>query len=496
MNWLRDLSLVYKTPLRITLLVLITAVLLTAALVLSERDELRRDLIGHSAGVARVLAKTLVEPIVHDDAWRAYEIINAPYHTAGSDAAAQAAELVMVLDARHLIYVSTRPTEYPMLADPARIDPEYASVQRAVADAHNGEPTAIVTAGTGKLYLVLPILSDGVELGTLVMGYSGAVFRPRFIALAQRAALVTAGVLLLLLPAGWWFGRLVAQPLVDLAGAMGQVGPQLPGKVDYVHRYRGRDEIGRLGLEFQRMLAGLREKEALERQMIASDRLAAIGRLTAGIAHEINNPLGGMLNAISTFKRHGSADPLSTRTLSLIERGLHQIRETVAALLVEARVESHALTHQDVEDTRTLVQANAQAKAVQLNWHNGIDAPLPLPSTPTRQILINLLLNAVHAVGQGGRVQCHTALQDQRLSIVVSNEGEHIPADKLQYLFEPFSLLSREGHGLGLWVTYQIVQQLGGSIRASSEPGHTVFSVELPLKRSDEPQVQSALVSG
>jgi signal transduction histidine kinase len=343
---------------------------------------------------------------------------------------------------------------------------------------------------------VLPIVSDGVELGTLVMGYSGAVFRPRFIALAQRAALVTAGVLLLLLPAGWWFGRRVAQPLVDLAGAMGQVGPRLPLELDFVYRYRARDEIGRLGLEFQRMLSGLREKEALERQMIASDRLAAIGRLTAGIAHEINNPLGGMLNAISTFRRHGSADPMTMRTLTLIERGLHQIRETVAALLVEARVESHALTRQDVEDTRTLVLADAQAKAVQLDWHNGIAETLPLPSTPTRQILINLLLNAVHAVGQDGRVQCRTELRGERLCIAVGNDGEHIPADKLQYLFEPFSLLSREGHGLGLWVTYQIVQQLGGSIRARSEPGRTVFSVELPLKRSDEPQVQGAALPG
>ena len=72
MTFVRDLSLVYKTPLRISALVVITAVLLTGALVLRERDELRRDLIGHSEGVARVLAKTLVEPIVHDDAWRAY----------------------------------------------------------------------------------------------------------------------------------------------------------------------------------------------------------------------------------------------------------------------------------------------------------------------------------------------------------------------------------------------------------------------------------------
>ena len=125
---LRDLSLVYKTPLRISVLVVITAVLVTAALVARERDELRRDLIGHSENVARVLAKTLIEPMVHDDAWRAFEIINTPFQSTPGDAASQAAEIVLVLDTKHRVYVSTRPPDYPMLSDPARIDPEYATV--------------------------------------------------------------------------------------------------------------------------------------------------------------------------------------------------------------------------------------------------------------------------------------------------------------------------------------------------------------------------------
>ena len=427
-----------------------------------------------------------LEPILHDDAWRAFEIINTPFHPAPGDATAQAPEIVMVLDARHMIYVSTRPTEYPMLGNPAYIDPEYASVQQAVAEAASAEPTAIVAPASGKLYMTLPIQSDGVELGTLVMSYSGSVFRPRFIGLAQRAAWVTGAVLALLLPAGWYWGRRVAQPLVDLAGAMGRVGPHVPPDLSYVHSYRGRDEIGRLGLEFERMLGGLREKEVLEKQMIASDRLAAIGRITAGIAHEINNPLGGMLNAINTFRRHGPADPMTVRTLSLIERGLLQIKETVAALLVEARVESHPLTRQDIEDTRTLVLPDAQAKQAQFIWDNEIVDPLPLPSTLTRQILINLLLNAVQAIEPGGRVHCRTVLANGALQIEVTNDGRHIPSDKLHYLFEPFSLLSRDGHGLGLWVSYQIVQQLGGEIRASSEPDSTAFTVVLPLRKEHE----------
>ena len=480
-----DLSLALKTPLRITALVVITAVLVTAAMVARERDELRRDLVSHSENMGRVLTKTLVEPIAHDDAWRAFEIINTPFQASPQASEKQSAEIVMVLDMSQRIYVSTRPLDYPMLGDPVRIDADYGLVQRAVAELPGAEPSAFVSPATERMYLVAPIVSDGVRLGTLVMGYSASVFARRFERLMQRAAEVVAVVLAVLLPAGWYFGRRIARPLVDLSSAMGRVGPQLPADLHYVLSYRGRDEIGRLGTEFQRMLSELRGKEALARQMIASDRLAAIGRLTAGIAHEINNPLGGMLNAINTYRRHGPDDPMAAKTMSLVERGLRQIRETVAALLVEAKVESHPLTRQDIEDTHTLVLPDAQAKEARFAWKNEVDGSLSLPSTLTRQILINLLLNAVQATPFRGRVSCLARVRDGALHIDVSNDGPGIPPDKLQYLFEPFSTLSHDGHGLGLWVTYQIVQQLGGEIHASSEPHLTVFTVVLPLSKEE-----------
>ena len=83
--------------------------------------------------------------------------------------------------------------------------------------------------------------------------------------------------------------------------------------------------------------------------------------------------------------------------MSLLERGLTQIRETVAALLVEARLESRALTPHDIEDVHTLMLPNVQGKHIKLDWQNQVTEPLPLPSTEVRQILLNLLLNAVDA---------------------------------------------------------------------------------------------------
>jgi signal transduction histidine kinase len=204
--------------------------------------------------------------------------------------------------------------------------------------------------------------------------------------------------------------------------------------------------------------------------------------LTAGIAHEINNPLGGMLNAISTYKRQrGGVPAFVDRTMSLLERGLTQIRETVAALLVEARLESRALTPHDIEDVHTLLLPNAQGKHVRLDWQNGVTEPLPLPSTEVRQILLNLLLNAVEAVDDRGHVISAVTPSENELELRVENDGDGLNDNQLQHLFEPFAESRNKGKGLGLWMTYQLATQLRGHIEAQSKPGQTVFTVTLPI---------------
>jgi signal transduction histidine kinase len=481
---LRDLSFRYKIPLRGVLLALITALLVTVALLYREYEDLRRDLATTSGHLARVLATTLVTPLVHDDVWRAFEIINSPFTAGSRDSSPQTAELIMILDANRRVYLATDPKQYPMLSDPGRVNPDFYELWQAVARMEAFDARVVELTGSTKLYMVTPIVADGVRLGTLVIGYSKSAFLPRILDIAKGAALAALAALALLLPASWYWAQRFARPLTDLAATMGRVGATIPD-LSEVRLYESRDEIGQLGTAFKSMLGGLHEKAALEKEVVFSEKLAAIGRLAAGAAHEINNPLGGMLNAISTFKQHGNNDPLTKRTLDLIERGLLQIKDTMSALLVEAKVRSHPLTREDVEDTHTLVLAAAHAKSAQFGWQNLLgDEPIALPSTLARQILINLMLNAMQAIDEGGRVDCRVAVVDSVLSIVVSNDGAYIPLERMEYLFEPFATQRESGHGLGLWVTWQCVHQLAGTIIAESEPGDTRFTVTIPMGES------------
>ena len=477
---LRDLSFRYKIPLRAIVLVLVTAGTLTAANVMREYDQLRSDLLDNAQSLGRVLASALITPLLHDDLWRAYEIVRLPVET--EVPSSLGADTLIVLDPQLRIYVSTRPRVFPVRSDLVEHGPVHAQLAIEIASLRSIEGgRAIELEDADDFFVAMPIVADGVSLGTLVMAYPKAIFQPRFNAIVNRSALVTLLVLLLLLPMSAYWGRRMADPLVRLADCMGKVGERIPPESE-CQLYESRDEVGLAGAQLRSMLGSLREKQALEQQVIASERLAAVGRITAGIAHEINNPLGGMLNAISTYKKHGQPELAVTRTLPLLERGLLQIRDTVAALLVEARVQSHPLTGQDLSDIDTLLHPHTSRRHVTVRWEGELGAPVALPSTQVRQIMLNLLLNAVEAAAPSTEVVCKVRRNAGSLHVEVLNQGEPIPTDRLSHLFEPFVGGRSEGHGLGLWVTYQLVQQLGGRIDVSSEAEHgTVFKVVLPV---------------
>jgi signal transduction histidine kinase len=474
------LSYRYKVPLSLSIVIVITAAVVSAVLGWQAYRDLRGGLISGAEGLGRTLSRALLPSLLSDEVWSAYETILAPLEGIEDSGAPQ--KTITVLDAKGSVFVSSHPAQFPLLAPLASLGPSYALLQRAIATQAPHSPVQLEDRINDRILVAVPILADdGTHLGTVLLTYSESLFLPHFYATLTRVIVSTLLVLLVLVPLGWNIGRRMAVPLTGLAEAMAQIGSapraQLTEKL-----YRGDDEIGQLGRQFERMLDELDEKRNMEKQMIAADRLAAIGRLTAGIAHEINNPLGGMINAINTFKHHRHPDPeVTQRTISLLERGLAQIRDTVGALLVEARTESHALSPDDMDDIRMLVQAQVSEREVRFDWDNGVSESLPLPSTPVRQILINLLLNAVHAANQSGMARCRISCDNGLLILDICNDGQAIPPEVLEHLFEPFSLPSESRSGLGLWVTYQIVQQLKGTIEVTSSDTETRFVVKLPL---------------
>lgn len=328
---------------------------------------------------------------------------------------------------------------------------------------------------------------DGLHLGAVLVDYPLSSLDRHFITLYQTAIGWSLLLLPLLLGLGWLLGKQLVRPIERLRHCMQRVGE---GDLEIDCRgIRSHDEIGALARGFEEMLAGLREKRILEKEMQHSERLVAVGQVAAGVAHEINNPLGGMLNAISTFKRHGTDPRVAEKTLDLLERGLRQIQSTVSALLVQARVESHPLTPADLQDLHTLISAEVRKKGIRLEWQCSLERRVPLPSSAVRQVMMNLLLNAIQATPDGGQVLMTCAAQAGHLLVRIEDDGPGIDPEDVQRLFQPF-YSGTGGHGLGLWVTYQTISQLAGSIEVGpraldQNPPGTRVEVRLPYLREE-----------
>jgi signal transduction histidine kinase len=476
---LRNISYRYKIPATIIAVIVITALAIAIPLISSANNAAKRDLIEHALSLGKTLSRTLQPAMLHDELWQAYEIVTTPLDRPLDENLGKQA--IIVLDAQGAIYVATDPKRFPSLERFSTLGPYPAKLAEAVAS-QGEEPLVFEDLDPDRTIMAVPVLAiDKTRLGTVILEYSKDIFQPRFVDTLRRAAVSTALVLLILVPLGWLWGKRIASPLLELSAAIAKVPKTRAADIQFPAP-TGNDEIGVLGRRFGEMLAGLKEKAVLEKKVVASERLAAVGRLTAGIAHEINNPLGGMLNAISTYKRRGADDSAFVeKTMSLLERGLTQIKDTVAALLVEARLATHALAPQDIEDVKTLVLPELERKDVALDWRNEITQNQTVPSTEVRQILLNLLLNAVEGADQRGKVRCHVVTSSDGIQLEVENDGPGLSANQREHLFEPFAPSSNQGKGLGLWMTYQLVTQLRGRIEARSRPGQTVFSVLLPV---------------
>ena len=474
---LRDLSYRYKIPLAFTGVILLTAVALASTTAVRTYESARSDLLASAEGLGAVLAGALADPIRKDAVWPAYLSIQG---LASAEAGMSDPLAVVVADAQGRVFVSSRPEQFPILAPLEDVGLVVDSPPSQRAGNGSRGPAAIEDHAGDRLLMVVPIEFAGTTLGRVVLVYPRSRLLPPLYENVRGTVWTTVLVLLALVPLGWAWGSRVAAPLVHLAGGMSKVTTVAPEDIA-LPRVRSRDEIGRLAGQFRTMLQDLRAKREVERRMVATERLAALGRLSAGVAHEINNPLGGMLTALSTYRRHGGREPLSHKTVSLLERGLQQIRETVSALLVEAKLETHPLSAHDIDDVRTLVLPEVHKKNARLSWVSEVNGSMALPSTQVRQVLINLLLNAIEAIDHGGLVGCDIRRQEERLRITIEDDGDPIPEEHVEHLFEPFARHHAGGSGLGLWVTWQIVQQYNGELTVDSRPGLTRFRVELPV---------------
>jgi len=254
------------------------------------------------------------------------------------------------------------------------------------------------------------------------------------------------------------------------------------------------DEIGILRRSFHRLLGRIkedeREREKTQRGLLQTEKMVAVGKLTAGVAHEINNPLGGFLNCIYHFKRGGQSPEKQQEYLQLMEDGIKRIQKTVTNLLEYARPPKLERSPTDfnsiVEKTLSLLDYQIQTNRIEVIKNISCQLPpVEVDRNQMAQVFVNIFLNAIQAMGEGGVLKIGASTLDERLIITISDTGKGISKEILPTVFDPFFTTKGEGKGtgLGLWITQGIVERHGGTIHLSSQEGKgTTLEIQLPLR--------------
>ena len=229
-----------------------------------------------------------------------------------------------------------------------------------------------------------------------------------------------------------------------------------------------------------------------------SERLAMIGRLAAGVAHEINNPLTGVLTFSHLLREKENLDEQDKEDLDLIINEATRAGEIVRGLLDFAReraVEKELLDVNDVAQQAIRLLGNRKAFQ-QVVVSEDLASNLPRidgDMNQLQQVLLNLSFNACAAMPNGGVLTIGTSLRDGRVCVRVADTGCGIKKEYLDQIFEPFFSTKPvgKGTGLGLSISYGIIQQHGGDLKVESEEGKgTTFTIILPPAKNEQPESQ------
>ncbi len=463
---------------------LVILLMVVVSIVISERvlDRLSRTQESYLQGLASsyldALASSISPSVLRKDSW---EIFDTLERMTPKDAPVVPSETV-VTDAAGLVLASDKPLLHPTL------QPLPASYL-----ARFQGPGVNLDTEAKRGYQARTISHQGQTIGTVYVVFDAtsllAERRQVLWALVGTNAILTA----LLAIIGFLVVRRMVRPMQVLQSHMEQAAAGDLRPVAAADFPRFNRDAQRMLSSFNSLVQAEEERKRLLRQLAQEERLASLGRLASGMAHEINNPLGGLLTATDTLEKHGARPEVRQQSLQLLRRGLLGIRDLVQTALALYRPErsGRRLARKDIEDLALLLNPELHRKAQRLSIEvtaNPDDVSV-LPAGPLRQAMMNLVLNASAASPSGSVIRLSIGSTREHLCVRVDDQGSGLPEAMRDLLTSKEPKGPPEGFsGLGLWVVRQIAQGLEAKIVVEEgRPKGSGIALLIPLASVETP---------
>jgi len=407
----------------------------------------------------------------------------------------------------------------------------HATDETLLVPAESGRARVYEGRGHRVLAIVTPIRNEGgcsssachahsptsQILGVLDVGYSLGDVDRALADFRRFSLLVTALASLLIATFFWYFARRrVVRPVEALVQATRRVAHD---ELDTEIHVDARGELGLLAASFNEMVRSLRQAEGELRQLtdnlehkvaertaeltaaqdslLRTEKLSSLGKLSASIAHEINNPLAGILTFAKLMIRtieHGPVGDQERKTLvrqlALVQRETERCSAIVRNLLDFARERPLSLKEVNanlvVDEVFTLIANQAAMQGVELAKDLATLPPVEADFGQLRQAFMNIAMNALEAMPKGGHLKVTTRPlpEEDAVEFAFQDDGPGVPPELMQKIFDPFFTTKEKGTGLGLSVVYGIVERHKGRVEVESEPGKgTRFTIRLPAAK-------------
>jgi signal transduction histidine kinase len=453
------------------------AVISTSSIILDQASVvIDRELVNQGTIIATNLCKQSIDPILHEGYWEVYQNIK----TVTGGTYLPSMRYIVVQDRQGRVLAHSQPQHFRF----GERLPDGPFEEKAFLAEETLVQSKILSKSERLYEVTVPCRINSEKLANVRVGFTDEKLRREISDVKSRVVLFgllisTGGIGLSVAVAYRITGplRMVTENIIKIS--RGELKEVFPVETDE------KDEVGRMVDIFNEMAKNLKTQKEMDEYIVRKEKLLMLGEFSAGIAHEIKNPLTSIKMLMQTAQ--DSKEGFCREDVEIMQDEIDRIDRIVKDFLAFARPTEAEQVAADLneilQEVVLLIRTNIRQSGVRLKTELSATIPkVNVSPDGIKQVLLNVVLNAVQAMEQGGTLTITSTADDRRVIISVSDTGPGISDENLAHIFDPFFTTKKEGTGMGLAITDRIIREHGGRIEIKTSPDTgTKMSIFLPI---------------